>query len=176
MEGRGLIESRPQAGYYVRHRSRTMVAPPDAGPLQEPAYVGINNLLMRVLMANEDPGIVPLGSAWPLDELLPMKRMQIPIYPRTGPLIDALELALNAGVAQAVLLVPKTPWAPEPPKPPKLPKLPDLPKLPNLPKLPEPHEAVLPRRLQHLFRRYFALQAPFPALRRMSVVTHSPFR
>ena len=199
VEDRGLIESRPQAGYYVRHRSRTMAVMTDAVHLQEPAYVGINNLLMRVLKANEEPDIVQLGSAWPLDELLPMKRMQkivaaqarrdsallssvscyetnhpeftrqilrraldwgrldpaeivvttscteaislclravakagdtvaiesasyfvllqlieslgmkaleIPTHPKTGPSIDALELALGAGLVQAVLLIP----------------------------------------------------------------------
>jgi DNA-binding transcriptional MocR family regulator len=207
LEDRGLVEARPQAGYYVRHRARPMVALPDvdaaadaaAAHLQEPAYVGINNLLMRVLKANEAAGVLQLGSAWPLDELLPVKRMQklvssvarrdsamlstvscyetnhpefarqilrralewgrvdpaeivvtascteaislclravakagdtiaiesasyfvllqlieslgmkaleIPTHPRTGPSIDALELALNAGLVQAVLLVP----------------------------------------------------------------------
>jgi DNA-binding transcriptional MocR family regulator len=199
MEDRGLVEARPQAGYYVRHRPRMMAVMNDAPQLQEPAFVGIQNLLMRVLKANEDPGIMQLGSAWPPDELLPMKRMQqtvaavarrdstllstvscyetnypdfvrqisrraldwgkvdaseivvtgscseaislclravakpgdtiaiesatyfvllqlieslgmkaleIPTHPKTGPSIDALELALSAGLAQAVLLIP----------------------------------------------------------------------
>ncbi|NVM79160.1 DNA-binding transcriptional MocR family regulator [Duganella sp. SG902] len=199
MEDRGLVEARPQAGYYVRHRPRMMAVMNEATQLQEPAFVGIQNLLMRVLKANEDPGIIQLGSAWPPDELLPMKRMQktvaavarrdagllstvscyetnhpdfvrqitrraldwghvdtneivvtgscseaislclravarpgdtiaiesatyfvllqlieslgmkaleIPTHPKTGPSIDALELALNAGLAQAVLLIP----------------------------------------------------------------------
>jgi DNA-binding transcriptional MocR family regulator len=199
MEDRGLVEARPQAGYYVRHRPRMMAVMTDAEHLKEPAFVGINNLLMRVLKANEDPHIMQLGSAWPPDELLPMKRMQktvatvarrdstllsavscyetnhpdfvrqitrraldwgrldpgeivvtgscseaislclravakpgdtiaiesatyfvllqlieslgmkaleIPTHPKTGPSIDALELALNAGLVQAVLLIP----------------------------------------------------------------------
>ena len=199
MEDRGLVDAKPQAGYYVRHRQRMMAVMPDAGHLQEPAYVGINNLLMRILKANEDPGVVQLGSAWPVDELLPLKRMQktvaavarrdqsllstvscyetnhpefsrqierraldwgridpgeivvtgscteaislclravakagdtiaiesatyfvllqlieslgmkaleIPTHPKTGPSIDALEVALNAGLVQAVLLIP----------------------------------------------------------------------
>lgn len=76
MEDRGLIEARPQAGYYVRHRSRMLAALPDPEPLREPAYVGINNTLMRVLKANESPQVVHLGSAWPPDELLPMRRVQ----------------------------------------------------------------------------------------------------
>jgi DNA-binding transcriptional MocR family regulator len=199
MEDRGLVEARPQAGYYVRHRPRMTAVMTDAEHLKEPAYVGINNLLMRVLKANEDPNIMQMGSAWPLDELLPMKRMQktvaavakrdstllsavscyetnypeftrqitrraldwghvdpaeivvtgscteaislclravarpgdtiaiesatyfvllqlieslgmkaleIPTHPKTGPSIDALEVALNAGLVQAVMLIP----------------------------------------------------------------------
>jgi DNA-binding transcriptional MocR family regulator len=76
MEDRGLIDARPQAGFYVRHRARTLSVAPDSQHLKEPAYVGINNLLMRVLQANETLNIVQLGSAWPADELLPIKRMQ----------------------------------------------------------------------------------------------------
>lgn len=199
MEDRGLVEARPQAGYYVRHRPRMMAVMNDAPQLQEPAFVGIQNLLMRVLKANEDTALVQMGSSWPLGEMLPMKRMQktvaavarhdatllsavscyetnypgfarqivrraidwgrvdpgeivvtgscteaislclrtvakpgdtiaiesatyfvllqlieslgmkaleIPTHPKTGPSIDALELALNAGLVQAVLLIP----------------------------------------------------------------------
>ncbi|MYM23868.1 aminotransferase class I/II-fold pyridoxal phosphate-dependent enzyme [Duganella sp. FT135W] len=199
MEDRGLVEARPQAGYYVRHRPRMMAVMNDAPQLQEPAFVGIQNLLMRVLKANEDTALVQMGSSWPLGEMLPMKRMQktvaavarrdatllsavscyetnypefarqivrraidwghvdpneivvtgscteaislclravakpgdtiaiesatyfvllqlieslgmkaleIPTHPKTGPSIDALELALNASLVQAVLLIP----------------------------------------------------------------------
>jgi DNA-binding transcriptional MocR family regulator len=199
MEDRGLVEARPQAGYYVRHRPRMMAVMSDVPQLQEPAFVGIQNLLMRVLKANEDTALVQMGSSWPLGEMLPMKRMQktvaavarrdaellsvvscyetnypefarqivrraidwghvdpgeivvtgscteaislclravaqpgdtiaiesatyfvllqlieslgmkaleIPTHPKTGPSIDALELALSAGLVQAVLLIP----------------------------------------------------------------------
>lgn len=199
MEDRGLVEARPQAGYYVRHRPRSLALVADNERLKEPAYVGINNLLMRVMKANEDPHVVQLGSAWPPDEMLPVKRLQqavsatvrrepalltrvscyetnepafirqvlrravdwgrvdaneivvtascteaislclrtvakagdtiaiesatyfvllqlieslgmkaleIPTHPRTGPSIDALELAFNAGLVQACLFIP----------------------------------------------------------------------
>lgn len=76
LEDRGLIEARPQAGYYVRHRARMLSVVSDTAHLKEPAYVGINNLLMRVLKANEAPQLVHLGSAWPPDELLPIRRVQ----------------------------------------------------------------------------------------------------
>jgi len=76
MEDRGLIDAKPQAGFYVRHRARTLSPVPESQDLKEPGYVGINNLLMRVLKANEGANLVQLGSAWPPDELLPIKRMQ----------------------------------------------------------------------------------------------------
>jgi DNA-binding transcriptional MocR family regulator len=76
LEDRGLVEARPQAGYYVRHRPRVLAVATGSEPLAEAGYVGINNLLMRVLKANEAPGLAQLGSAWPPDELLPIRRVQ----------------------------------------------------------------------------------------------------
>ncbi|CDG82087.1 aminotransferase-like domain-containing protein [Janthinobacterium agaricidamnosum] len=77
MEDRGQVDARPQAGYYVRHRISGFAAMHEPErPLTEPAFVGINNLLMRVLSANEKPNMVQLGTAWPPDEMLPIKRMQ----------------------------------------------------------------------------------------------------
>ena len=76
LEDRGLIDARPQAGFYVRHRQRTLNSLSSAPALKEPTFVGINNLLMRILEANNTPGVVQLGSAWPADELLPVKRIQ----------------------------------------------------------------------------------------------------
>jgi DNA-binding transcriptional MocR family regulator len=49
---------------------------------------------MRVLQANEMPGVMPLGSAWPPDELLPIKRIQ-----QTVSAVARREPALLAGVS-----------------------------------------------------------------------------
>ncbi len=76
LEDRGLIDARPQAGFYVRHRALALHSIVSAPAMKEPIFVGINNLLMRILAANESPGVVQLGSAWPPDELLPVKRIQ----------------------------------------------------------------------------------------------------
>jgi len=76
LEDRGLVDAKPQAGFYVRHRARNLVAVPDNEQAKEPTYVGINNLLMEVLRALKTPGILQLGLSWPPDELLPVKRMQ----------------------------------------------------------------------------------------------------
>lgn len=76
LEDRGVIEARPQAGYYVRRRSPARAEPQAAGSLKKPVYVGVNQLLMQVLQANERPGMLPLGSAYPAPGLLPSARMQ----------------------------------------------------------------------------------------------------
>lgn len=76
LEDRGLVHARPQAGFYVRHKARSL---PDDANLQmakEPTYVGINNLLMRVLKASKGPGVLQLALSWPPPDLLPMKRLQ----------------------------------------------------------------------------------------------------
>lgn len=76
MEDRGLVDAKPQAGYYVRHRAKMLAVMTDTEHLKEPAYVGINNVLMRVLRANDGENVMQMGSAWPPDEMLPLKRMQ----------------------------------------------------------------------------------------------------
>ncbi|MGN6387940.1 MAG: PLP-dependent aminotransferase family protein [Burkholderiaceae bacterium] len=78
LEHRGLVDVRPQAGFYVRRRLHPHAIPvPAAAPLlDKPTYVGINNLLMQVLHANEAPGLVQLGPTWPPDALMPVKRLQ----------------------------------------------------------------------------------------------------
>ncbi|QDZ29856.1 PLP-dependent aminotransferase family protein [Noviherbaspirillum sp. UKPF54] len=76
LEDRGLVDARPQAGFYVRHRARSLIAVADTQCVKEPTHVGINNLLMRVLRANKAPGTLQLALSWPPDELLPVKRMQ----------------------------------------------------------------------------------------------------
>ncbi len=76
LEDRGLIDARPQAGFYVRHRARNLVTAGDAQCPKESTYVGINNLLTQVLHANKSPGTVQLALSCPPDELLPVRRLQ----------------------------------------------------------------------------------------------------
>ncbi|HEY8023717.1 MAG TPA: PLP-dependent aminotransferase family protein [Burkholderiaceae bacterium] len=76
LEDRGLVDAKPQAGFFVRARPRALASPPIAANLEAPRFVGINNRLMRVLQVNETLGSVQLGAAWPQDDLLPVKRIQ----------------------------------------------------------------------------------------------------
>lgn len=76
LEDRGLVEVRPQAGFYVRRRARLPAEPAARGKLTRPTFVGVSQLLMQVLHANEQPGVLPLGAAYPAPGLLPSLRMQ----------------------------------------------------------------------------------------------------
>jgi DNA-binding transcriptional MocR family regulator len=78
LEVRGLIEARPQSGYYVRpdylRRPHSGTTPPEPAtrrlPL-EPAPVECADRVMRVMLAARQRDLVPLGAAVPAPEFLP---------------------------------------------------------------------------------------------------------
>jgi DNA-binding transcriptional MocR family regulator len=78
LEDRGLIEARPQSGYYVRpphlRRPRLGTAPPEPGtqrlPLR-PASVACHDFVLRFTAAARQRGVVPLGTAVPAADFLP---------------------------------------------------------------------------------------------------------
>lgn len=76
LEDRGLVDARPQAGFYVRHRGRALASVATPSAVAKPAHVGINNLLMQVLDEHERHGRVALGSALPPPEMLPNDRVR----------------------------------------------------------------------------------------------------
>ncbi|MEK6593801.1 MAG: winged helix-turn-helix domain-containing protein, partial [Pseudomonadota bacterium] len=63
LENRGVIEARPQSGYYVRSRARSVAEPAVTNPPKVPSPVGVHDLVSRVLAAGRDPRIVQLGAA-----------------------------------------------------------------------------------------------------------------
>lgn len=70
LENRGLIEARPQSGFYVR---RTRMA--HAEPLLRitpdmPLSVDISQRVVRVMQAGVRPGVAPLAAALPASELM----------------------------------------------------------------------------------------------------------
>ena len=72
LEDRGLIESRPQSGFYVRLRPRELPPEPKmSSPSSSATKVDIAELALEVHEALMDPGIIPLGGATPGDDLLP---------------------------------------------------------------------------------------------------------
>src|SRR5438876_10625942 len=66
LESRGLIEARPQSGYYVR--ARLWSPPPEPGrsePTRSATRVSVNELVMEVLKATHAPALVGFGAGMP---------------------------------------------------------------------------------------------------------------
>lgn len=76
LENRGLIEARPQSGYYVRHL-------PAPAPVEQehaltpaiPTLVSVNDLVMMVMRDARNPDLVPLGLAAPNPDNLPVDKL-----------------------------------------------------------------------------------------------------
>ncbi|MCF8179111.1 MAG: PLP-dependent aminotransferase family protein, partial [Sulfuritalea sp.] len=78
LESRGMVEARPQSGYYVRRRPVRLIGPATVSTLTRPVKpvdVGVSRRLVDVLQANEAPGMALLGSALPAPELMLAPRL-----------------------------------------------------------------------------------------------------
>ena len=76
LEDRGLIEARPQSGFYVRLQSRRLPAEPKIiFPPQTATRVGIGDLVSSIMKASLNPGIVPLGIAAASPDLFPTAKL-----------------------------------------------------------------------------------------------------
>jgi DNA-binding transcriptional MocR family regulator len=76
LENRGIIEGRPQSGYYVR--AQRWVAPPEPGmskPTPRAVEVQVSDLVMQVVKAGRDPSLVRLGATLPCPEMLPLQEL-----------------------------------------------------------------------------------------------------
>jgi DNA-binding transcriptional MocR family regulator len=76
LESRGWIEARPQSGFYVRARRR--LQPPQPAVSQPPTgsrQLNMAGLVMEVVGALSQPGLVNLGAAVPPPELLPTREL-----------------------------------------------------------------------------------------------------
>jgi DNA-binding transcriptional MocR family regulator len=76
LENRGLIEARPQSGYYVKARAHLL--PPEPArtePSLAVSRVTVDELVARVIQAMRDPDIVPLGAGTPDPSLFPSDRL-----------------------------------------------------------------------------------------------------
>lgn len=76
LENKGLIEARPQSGYYVRlHQRELPQEPAISAPSAAATRVDIADLALQVHELNLDPRVVPLGAATPSPDLLPTKKL-----------------------------------------------------------------------------------------------------
>lgn len=76
LESRGLIEARPQSGYYVRPRVWIPPREPEMSrPERRPSKVQVSELVMEVIKSIRDPKLVRLGATMPSAELFPTQEL-----------------------------------------------------------------------------------------------------
>jgi DNA-binding transcriptional MocR family regulator len=76
LEDDGVLEARPQSGYYVaRDRASALKTPAISRPSARPVAVTVSGLRLELLKHARDPALVPLGSAIPGAELLSAGRL-----------------------------------------------------------------------------------------------------
>jgi DNA-binding transcriptional MocR family regulator len=74
LQARGLIESRPRSGFFVRQSPAARPAR-SAAPAPRSRPVAVSDLVFEVLAATRQPGVAPLGSAFPGAELFPLRQL-----------------------------------------------------------------------------------------------------
>jgi DNA-binding transcriptional MocR family regulator len=77
LEARRLIGARPQSGFYVQPpQARATLSRHDpTGAPPEPGAITTGDLIMRVLEMVANPTLVPLGTALPAEELMPVRAL-----------------------------------------------------------------------------------------------------
>ncbi len=76
LEDHGLIEARPQSGYFVRKPTQRQLPEPEiSDPEKDPRHVSLHELVMRLLRDSVNPGLVQLGAALPDPTLLPIEKV-----------------------------------------------------------------------------------------------------
>ncbi|MGB7501960.1 MAG: PLP-dependent aminotransferase family protein [Azonexus sp.] len=76
LEDRGLVEARPQSGYFVRRALSLRAEPAPRSTPEAAVAVDVTQRLVRVLQAGAKPGIAPLAAALPHPSLLPVAALQ----------------------------------------------------------------------------------------------------
>ncbi|MDB6121334.1 MAG: GntR family transcriptional regulator [Pedosphaera sp.] len=76
LENKGLVEARPQSGYYVRPRFLPLPPEPEISkPACSSTKVTMGDLAVQVVQGQRDPSLIHLGAAVPSPELLPMAQL-----------------------------------------------------------------------------------------------------
>ena len=76
LEDNGIIEARPQSGYYVRRLPAAVQEPAPSRPPRRALKVEVNDLADAMLAHANDPGFVAFGSGCPSPELFPLERVR----------------------------------------------------------------------------------------------------
>ncbi len=76
LEAAGVIEARPQSGYYVKRTSAAVQEPAASRPPRRALTVDVNDLADAVLSYATDPNFVAFGSGCPAPELFQLERLR----------------------------------------------------------------------------------------------------
>lgn len=76
LENRGLVEARPQSGYFVRRPGPARAEPTRRSTPETATPVDVTQRLVRVLQAGCQPLVAPLAAALPAAQLLPVAALQ----------------------------------------------------------------------------------------------------
>jgi len=75
LEDRGVLEARPQSGFYVAHREPARQPPKTSRPPARATSVSVSGVIVKLLEHASDPKLVPLGCAIPSSDLLDASRL-----------------------------------------------------------------------------------------------------
>ncbi len=78
LENVGMVEARPQSGYYVRGRMPEPTMKPAKDPAEEELVaccVSLDEIPLRIMRTMSDHSLVPLGAGIPNSELLPIDKL-----------------------------------------------------------------------------------------------------
>lgn len=76
LEERGVLEARPQSGFFVKRRmALSLPTPAPTRPPRKASEVSVSATMIELLQRSSDPSLVPLGGAIPSPELLAASRI-----------------------------------------------------------------------------------------------------
>ena len=75
LEDRGVLEARPQSGYYVARGQISLKEPKISKPPGKAINIAVSGVVLKLLEYASDPRLVPLGCAIPSAELLAAGRL-----------------------------------------------------------------------------------------------------
>jgi DNA-binding transcriptional MocR family regulator len=75
LEAKGLIESRPRSGYYVREYRKPPLLPRTSRPETNSTRLTVSDLVFQTLEASRHSEVVPLGSAFPSPTQFPWAKL-----------------------------------------------------------------------------------------------------
>ncbi len=75
LEDRGVLEARPQSGFYVAKARVAIAAPTPSRPPPRPREIAVPAVMLKLMEHASDPKLVPLGCAIPSPQLLASGRL-----------------------------------------------------------------------------------------------------